>query len=667
MISFNVTSSFWLSFLSLSLLSLTSTAFLVSPRRTTTISVLKRTQQQQQQQQRLLLLSATATTTTTTLPTLFPELAPSLTALGFVTPTPIQSASATRALGGEHCLLIAPTGSGKTLAYLLPALTHALGNDGGDDGDGTILVVAPTRELAIQLGRDAIALLAHLGCGTEEAEAAVCFGMAGIPLPTAQELGKATLLIGTPIELLYVLSNTQGGGNFVAGETLCAVVLDEVDVLLPLPPKQLRTSLDERGTDKNKNNKKKSTFDTAQDERRKLEQRRKLMTAKRQGAETTKQHSNKQQLIAPTEKLLNFVASHRFVGGVNAKPPQILAGSATASRRTLDRLNSALRSAAESGGAGTMESIWSTQVKTVRPEEEVEDAITTTDAAADADDDDDSSSEDDVANKDDEQKQQQQQQQHTIRAVTVPQEVMHRYILLTKDEALSSDAVLTAVAKAAAGILKPQQQQKTALLFLCGEFAKKTNMMKAKATPSVKAAIPSNSKTSKARRELTKRREAVVATKRTTSAATTTLDTTTMEPLSARRACSTLQQLGIVAQPLHVALGLEKNAKEDNVVLGNDGDDGVVTTAPRFLVTFEGSARGLHLDDIDVVFVVGRPASAASYLHLAGRVGRSSPSIDGGVEIRPGTVVSLCTKGSATELDKWTRQIGGTELKELIL
>jgi hypothetical protein len=239
---------------------------------------------------------------------------------------------------------------------------------------------------------------------------------------------------------------------------------------------------------------------------------------------------------------------------------------------------------------------------------------------------------------------------------------------LTKDEASSSDAVLTAVAKAAAGILKPQQQQKTALLFLCGEFAKKTNMMKAKATPSVKAAIPSNSKTSKARRDLTtKRREAVVATKRTTSAATTTLDTTTMEPLSARRACSTLQQLGIVAQPLHVALGLEKNAKEDNVVLGNDGDDGVVTTAPRFLVTFEGSARGLHLDDIDVVFVVGRPASAASYLHLAGRVGRSSPSIDGGVEIRPGTVVSLCTKGSATELDKWTRQIGGTELKELIL
>jgi superfamily II DNA/RNA helicase len=87
---------------------------------------------------------------------------------------------------------------------------------------------------------------------------------------------------------------------------------------------------------------------------------------------------------------------------------------------------------------------------------------------------------------------------------------------------------------------------------------------------------------------------------------------------------------------------------------------------PPFLVTFEGSARGLHFDAVDAVFIVGRPVSAASYLHLAGRVGRSSAD-DGSVVIRPGTVVSLCTKGSATELAKWTRQIGGTDLEELVL
>lgn len=75
---------------------------------------------------------------------------------------------------------------------------------------------------------------------------------------------------------------------------------------------------------------------------------------------------------------------------------------------------------------------------------------------------------------------------------------------------------------------------------------------------------------------------------------------------------------------------------------------------------------------MDVVFVVGRPTSAASYLHLAGRVGRAVPQ-DGSnagssnVEIRPGTVVSFCTKGRVKELEKWTNQVGGTALEEIEL
>ena len=109
-----------------------------------------------------------------------------------------------------------------------------------------------------------------------------------------------------------------------------------------------------------------------------------------------------------------------------------------------------------------------------------------------------------------------------------------------------------------------------------------------------------------------------------------------------------------------MALGLEQNAKE----IDEEQEE-----PPPFLVTFEGSARGLHFDAVDAVFVLGRPASAASYLHLAGRVGRSSASDSdgGGVVIRPGTVVSLCTKGAATELEKWTKQIGGTDLEELLI
>jgi len=92
-------------------------------------------------------------------------------------------------------------------------------------------------------------------------------------------------------------------------------------------------------------------------------------------------------------------------------------------------------------------------------------------------------------------------------------------------------------------------------------------------------------------------------------------------------ACFGLAKLGIETKPLHVALGLDneepsKNggASEEGSGSGGDEDDesGDESTSdlPPFLVTFEGAATGLHLDDVDTVFVVGRPSSAASYLHL---------------------------------------------------
>lgn len=229
---------------------------------------------------------------------------------------------------------------------------------------------------------------------------------------------------------------------------------------------------------------------------------------------------------------------------------------------------------------------------------------------------------------------------HTIRAVTVPQQVKHQFIALDKVSASSPTVVLSAVAKAAE-ILKPQ----TALVFLCGEFGKPKVLV-----APAKAVIPSGKRSNQARKKgvsLKNKKMAAAAASRAKNAPV---------GLSARQACSTLGKLGIQATPLHVALGLELNSKDDD-------EDAEV---PPFLVTFEGSARGLHIDNVDAVFVVGRPASSASYLHLAGRVGRSSAE-NGDVVIRPGTVVSLCTKGSAIELNKWTKQVGGSDLEELIL
>jgi len=578
------------------------------------------------------------TTQSQSLPELFPTLATALTRLGFRTPTPIQSASALLSMNNENLLLIAPTGSGKTLAYLLPALAKATATD------GTVLVVAPTRELAVQLARDAVSILANLGeqetvqQDMEAAESAVLLAVRGVNPPSSELLDQATVLIGTPGELLQVFEHVKGGKAFLAGDTLGSVVLDEVDVLLPLAPKTLRTNLDQDGVKsdgrENKGNAAENERRRLQEERQKRAHKRKLMALKRSGTELT---SDNKQGVTPTERLLRLIASCRIVGSsdnVKHQPPQVIAGSATASRRTLDRLNRAMRVAAAAANSD-FALVWANDVVACRPDEDSS-VKSTVDAAVDV-------SSTNLVN---EGNATESSASHTIRAVTVPSQVQHRYIVLSKEAALSSEAVLGAVAKATKAM-----KTQTALLFLCGEFAKSTVKVKAAPKP-----VPKGSRSSSRRNSQRKydQKASEVAAK---SAGPSVLAESSL--LSARKTCDILGQFGIEAKPLHVALGLEQKVKVK--------DDENVEEPPPFLVTFEGSARGLHFDAVDAVFVVGRPASAASYLHLAGRVGRSSTSEDGSVVIRPGTVVSLCTKGSATELDKWTRQIGGTSLEELVL
>ena len=70
----------------------------------------------------------------------------------FDAPTPIQAQGWALALSGLNTVGIAQTGSGKTLAYLLPGVIHVNAQPHLQRGDGPIvLVLAPTRELAIQI------------------------------------------------------------------------------------------------------------------------------------------------------------------------------------------------------------------------------------------------------------------------------------------------------------------------------------------------------------------------------------------------------------------------------------------------------------------------------------------------------------------------------------
>lgn len=69
----------------------------------------------------------------------------------FASPTPIQAQGLPIALSGSNLVGIAQTGSGKTLAFLLPALVH-IAKEQGKPGKGpSVLILAPTRELAKQI------------------------------------------------------------------------------------------------------------------------------------------------------------------------------------------------------------------------------------------------------------------------------------------------------------------------------------------------------------------------------------------------------------------------------------------------------------------------------------------------------------------------------------
>ena len=76
-------------------------------------------------------------------------------ALGFKAPTPIQQQGWPMALSGRDMVGIAQTGSGKTLAFLLPGIVHINAQTILQRGDGPIvLVLAPTRELAVQIKKE---------------------------------------------------------------------------------------------------------------------------------------------------------------------------------------------------------------------------------------------------------------------------------------------------------------------------------------------------------------------------------------------------------------------------------------------------------------------------------------------------------------------------------
>ncbi|MCU5773921.1 ATP-dependent RNA helicase SrmB [Erwiniaceae bacterium BAC15a-03b] len=87
---------------------------------------------------------------------------------GFTRPTAIQAAAIPAALEGRDVLGSAPTGTGKTAAFLLPALQHLIDFPRKKSGPPRILILTPTRELAMQVADQAreLAKNTHLDIAT---------------------------------------------------------------------------------------------------------------------------------------------------------------------------------------------------------------------------------------------------------------------------------------------------------------------------------------------------------------------------------------------------------------------------------------------------------------------------------------------------------------------
>lgn len=86
----------------------------------------------------------------------YPDLMGEIEKVGFKKPSPIQSQAWPVLMKGEDLIGIAQTGTGKTLAFLLPGMIHTelQPTPRGTRGGPNVLVMAPTRELALQIEKE---------------------------------------------------------------------------------------------------------------------------------------------------------------------------------------------------------------------------------------------------------------------------------------------------------------------------------------------------------------------------------------------------------------------------------------------------------------------------------------------------------------------------------
>ena len=152
------------------------------------------------------------------------ELLAAVKKIGYKKPTSIQELVIPKAMAGKDVLASAPTGTGKTASFLLPIAQHLLDYPRTSPGFPRVLILTPTRELAMQIGEDSQKLTELTKIKTGVITGGVNYGSHSDILTS-----NTDILVATPGRLLEYIENEQ----FDARE-IEILVLDEADRMLDM-------------------------------------------------------------------------------------------------------------------------------------------------------------------------------------------------------------------------------------------------------------------------------------------------------------------------------------------------------------------------------------------------------------------------------------------------
>lgn len=148
------------------------------------------------------------------------EITTALQECGYLSPTEVQHKAIPIALEGKDIIVRSKTGTGKSAAFLIPSIHRTP----LDMTSPSVLVLCPSRELAIQVEQECAKIALHTGL-----KSVAIYG--GVPIQKQQDTleAGAQLIIGTPGRVLDLIKRGD-----LKLETLNTMVLDEADEMLSM-------------------------------------------------------------------------------------------------------------------------------------------------------------------------------------------------------------------------------------------------------------------------------------------------------------------------------------------------------------------------------------------------------------------------------------------------